>query len=1524
MTIIGSASIQIRADDKYFEPDVRRAVKKIKNVSIDLKADVDLTKASKKIRDLRYRITSKDAVLKIDADVTKAEEKMTRLLAKFINRELNLDVNANTSDAQAALSDLDSQIDGRGNRRADVTVDADTAVADRQLALLTRPRTATIRAKVDPATMAALQGLFNTVTGTLPFEKVKGVLTGVAANFEGIATKGTAVVSMLGALSAAALTTAANLFSVVGDVGKVIGLAALMPTAIGSMVAIVQANKMAWKGFGDAVSKEGKKGAEALAGLPPIAQEAALALRGTYTEIQKPVQNAFWDVMQDALQRTVRTLIPDLTSGLSNVSTSLAKVTVAALGSFEKLADGSMLNMLTNLGNGLANMAPGVGIFLDAMNTLGEVGSTYLPQFGAYLTNAASDFGKFITEAEKTGAIRGWINNGVQALQDLGSVAKDTVGIFNGLANASRMSGAASLTDMANGFSNIASIVNGEPFQSRLVSILAGARAGTDRLGEGLRTLTDLFSESSAGVGIFLAKAGEVAGLTFEGITALFDGTGLGSGLLEAMDGLADGLAILQPGFRDFGGVIGDLGEIAGELFRGMAPGLNMLAETVSGVVAGLKDGILQAMPVLNEFIQSILGLASGPIIAIAQGVGSLLEVFAGLPGPIQIAIAALVGFIALRPKIMGLWNGVRESATNAFRGMADDVDNAGTRSRTSFGQSADAIRSAWRGVGTALGQGSALGPYLSNMDRVREGAGAAARAIGTTAGQGLRMAGSGLMSALGGPWGAGLAVAGAAIALFAEQNAKAQAEIDGLAASLDQQTGAFTAASEKLILTDVLDLNATAWDDFARSGKRNMEELARDTGLNMQEVSDQLSNPEGRDNYVKNWQEIERTLDSGKTITDELAASVGMTAKQFEGLSRTDLGEMTTRIEKAAEMAEKAEAKVKALADAMGTNTIVAAQLAKNYDVLKSTTSGASEKFSALKDNIDLLSDGVGTARKASRDYEQALADQGGAIRTLVEENGGVIESTGRINDAFRGTLLNADKTFSSASQGARDFSIEMEKSADSILKQGTSALDAALKAGKSMPEAMASALETMRPSVDTLRGTLTNLGFDVETVNSIISQLGLDESKLTAAMSVDTSQAELDVARLKLSMASYADGNYTAVLAALPQSAKDALTETMNLGDSFATGDYTAVLTALDKTPGGLEAALASLLTFEGEDWTTYLKAQNLVPEEVAKANAAAAALIPEKSTILKADDLATTVIDSLNGYFLDDKTSRLNADDQFTSILAAVNGSPLNDKGSTLSTKDLVTQMLTEVNNKTLNNKLNALQTQDLVSGILQSVNQKSLNGKTSTLTASDLASMVVSAVNNMVIANKRFSITTEYLTSGNPVRGAGQVLQQANGGVISSSGYQKFANGGFSGINTKAFANGSEKHVAQIAKGAWPVRIWAEPETGGEAYIPLGQNKRKRSLEILRQVMAEFGLSSFAKFDNGGMMKSSKMTPSIVSQRYSGNAETRTATAVSGATVHPTVVNYTVNPSQGLSEEQIGQASMNELYWKLASR
>lgn len=88
--------------------------------------------------------------------------------------------------------------------------------------------------------------------------------------------------------------------------------------------------------------------------------------------------------------------------------------------------------------------------------------------------------------------------------------------------------------------------------------------------------------------------------------------------------------------------------------------------------------------------------------------------------------------------------------------------------------------------------------------------------------------------------------------------------------------------------------------------------------------------------------------------------------------------------------------------------------------------------------------------------------------------------------------------------------------------------------------------------------------------------------------------------------------------------------------------------------------------------------------------------------------------------------------------------------------------------------------------------------------------------------------------------------------SDGGVYMSQGgiTRAYIDGGIDKLERYANGGSKEQHKAQIAKGGeW--RIWAEPETGGESYIPLAKSKRKRSTQILAKTADIFGLSVIDK-------------------------------------------------------------------------
>ncbi|MEV0115881.1 phage tail protein [Streptomyces sp. NPDC050844] len=141
----------------------------------------------------------------------------------------------------------------------------------------------------------------------------------------------------------------------------------------------------------------------------------------------------------------------------------------------------------------------------------------------------------------------------------------------------------------------------------------------------------------------------------------------------------------------------------------------------------------------------------------------------------------------------------------------------------------------------------------------------------------------------------------------------------------------------------------------------------------------------------------------------------------------------------------------------------------------------------------------------------------------------------------------------------------------------------------------------------------------------------------------------------------------------------------------------------------------------------------------------------------------------------------------------------------------------------------------------------------NGK---VTVSARTGGALSGVRNVRAAvaslrSKTITITTAYRITGRPGG-------PPSGTYLGSTAGRSADGNIYSGA--KAYADGGvESHVAQIAQPN--LRVWAEPETGGEAYIPLAEGKRPRSLAILEDVAERFGYG-LEKFARGGLSKAQK--------------------------------------------------------------
>jgi hypothetical protein len=680
LTIIGTAYVDIRAVDTNLRRDIDNAMKKIKDVTINLQADVNLAPVRKKISDLRAELRANPLKFQVEVDDKNVVSSLAEAHALYKDNPLHVEATTDTSQMEEALQAVRDR-----HRTIDTTVSthANTARTRAELAELTHRRTVPIATKLekfglDGDMRKALNGLKYTMLGAIPAPAIKKSIAGVLGNLEQIAVKAAKVTTIVGSLGAEILTLGANAFSVVGDLGSLASIAAVLPAAFSGLAVSMVGLKIAWGGFFKAFSSNAKTAAKAMKGLPTEAQAAVKSMKGLWGQITKPAQKAFWVEMGTALQDTVHTMLPALKRGFVGVETSLAKMTKGGLASFKQLATSGGLDILfKNIAKGLDNSSRAVKPFFDAMNRLSVTGSKWLPVFGDYIAKAADKFNGFITNADKAGKIDVWIATAVANFKSLGSILGSSGSIIKGLSIIADMSGGKGLNDMANGMKRIANFVNGEPFRSRLVFVLEGARAGAKALGDGFGSLMGVVGKSTIALRHFVTIAGQIAGTFVTNIGKLFDGTGLGDGFTSFMFSVKKAMEDLGPSFANFGHIVGDLQSILGVVLENMVPGLNNLTETLSAVMDKLKDGVIKVIPIFNDFVQNILVVAAPIAIAVAEAIGNILSAFAGLPEILRNAILGFGLLILVLMKVKAMMRDTAQGGISPLRNGLQKIQSA-------------------------------------------------------------------------------------------------------------------------------------------------------------------------------------------------------------------------------------------------------------------------------------------------------------------------------------------------------------------------------------------------------------------------------------------------------------------------------------------------------------------------------------------------------------------------------------------------------------------------------------------------------------------------------------------------------------------------------------------------------------------------------------------------------------------------------------------------------------------------------
>lgn len=688
------------------------------------------------------------------------------------------------------------------------------ALVSARLAVLTRPRTVSIVPVLNGKAASALGTFLAATSGARLFHSsLENIWDSVKNLDKAVPIIGTVAQAVAG-LAGYGLSAASNLFALSSSLAQIGPLALALPGIIGGLAIGVTAFAVAFKDankyLGEFQVGLGKK----------------LKAGPAWAQLQDQMSSKFWKSAARPIQHLLSTLFPQLSAGLNRTSTELgswtAKLAKALTGQF----DGELKQMFADLSKSIAICATGTKAFARILKNLGSVGAGYLPRLANWFVSISKRFDAFLNGAAKDGRLKGWVDNALVQLKDLGRVAYNVGSILGGLGRAASKAGGSSLGMMADTLERVAKAVHDPAFQKGLTNTLKAAHKAMSLIAHGSgKQFKDLLASLAKVLQKILPIVGRGLG---EALGAIFDALNQPAvikatiAFFKSLRSAIHSLAPIMPAVgRALAAIIDVAGHMVRTFARSLAPALKAVADAIPKLATKLHPLIdalgklvqsvaRGAAPVLDDLV-SVIGTVADGLTNLLKPIQMVVDLLGKLPAPAQAALGHLSSIGLLAGGAMWLGPSVR----GKIQGVADGILEVGLRAGDSRGR--------LTGLSASV---ESFGSRMSGLRLGAAGAGLAVASIGTKAAGSNRLLGT-LASAGGGalmgfsvagPIGAAIGAGAGALLGLATAGGKAKDAIQeakqptaDYAATLDELTASATKATKQLIYQQLIQSGAMA-----------------------------------------------------------------------------------------------------------------------------------------------------------------------------------------------------------------------------------------------------------------------------------------------------------------------------------------------------------------------------------------------------------------------------------------------------------------------------------------------------------------------------------------------------------------------------------------------------------------------------------------------------------------------------------------------------------------------------------------
>jgi hypothetical protein len=381
---------------------------------------------------------------------------------------------------------------------------------------------------------------------------------------------------------------------------------------------------------------------------------------------------------------------------------------------------------------------------------------------------------------------------------------------------------------------------------------------------------------------------------------AVLFGPDLAAAAREEFGGIADEVGDMAGGFKDLGGdalaaflhLVLSTGQMVIDVLKNLAAGVEPVVNAVGDLTsngstfASTLDLIVTAV----DMATSAISILSGVLAPIGQVVGVLVSAFGSLPGPIQQFVLAALLIRRIQGPMNSLASTVSGRVTGAFRSLGQQMAVQRSLAAAS-GQSISRYGAAFAVLQTRVPVLGRMGSAFRTAQGQATGFAGTLRGIGAASASAARSMGSGLMGALGGPWGLAITAATVGLGFLASKQQKAaqaaaehQQQISSLSSALRESNGVVNESVRAIATENLMQSKVKTTLD----GQQRLVDLARKAKVPMSALVDAYTN-QGT-SLSKLQRELKATAAAQKTTVMDPETGQSSEAFTAQGRAAEDL----------------------------------------------------------------------------------------------------------------------------------------------------------------------------------------------------------------------------------------------------------------------------------------------------------------------------------------------------------------------------------------------------------------------------------------------------------------------------------------------------------------------------------------------------------------------------------------------------------------------------------------------------------